>query len=67
MEKLITMSIFLTEMFTLFVLGLLALAACVVIFDYLKKNISIEKQIKREKDNPDIYEWEKGFGSKEEK
>lgn len=65
MEKLITMSIFLTEMFTLFVLGLLALAACVVIFDYLKKNISIEKQIKREKDNPDIYEWERGFGGKE--
>lgn len=65
MEKLITMSIFLTEMFTLFVLGLLALAACVVIFDYLKKNISIEKQIKREKDNTDIYEWERGFGGKE--
>lgn len=64
MEKLITMSIFLTEMFTLFVLGLLALAACVFIFDYLKKNISIEKQIKREKDNPDIYGWEKGFGGK---
>ena len=65
MEKLITMSIFLTEMFTLFVLGLLVLAACVVIFDYLKKNISIEKQIKIEKDNPDIYGWKKGFGGKE--
>ena len=65
MEKLITMSIFITEMFTLFVLGLLTLAACVVIFDYLKKNISIEKQIKREKDNPDIYRWEKGFRGKE--
>lgn len=65
MEKLITMSIFLTEMFTLFVLGLLVLAACVVIFDHLKRNISIEKQIKREKDNPDIYGWEKGFGGKE--
>lgn len=65
MEKLIIMSIFLTEMFTLLVLGLLVMMAFVVIFDYLKKNISIEKQIKREKDNPDIYGWEKGFGGKE--
>ena len=63
MEKLITMSIFLTEMFTLFVLGLLAMAACAVLYDHLKK--SIEKQVKTEKDNPDIYGWEKGFGGKE--
>lgn len=65
MEKLITMSIFLTELLTMLVLGIIVLGLCVFLYDHIKKNTSIEKQIKKEKDNPDIYEWEKGFGGKE--
>lgn len=65
MEKLITASIFFTELLTMLVLGIIVLGVCVFLYDHIKKNISIEKQIKKEKDNPDIYGWEKGFGGKE--
>lgn len=65
MEKLIMASIFFTELMTMLVLGLIVLGLCVFLYDHLKKNISIEKQVKNEKDNPDIYGWEKGFGGKE--
>ena len=44
MEKLITISIFLTEFFTLLVLGLVALAVFSVIYDHIKKGIIIEKK-----------------------
>ena len=59
MEKFMMASIFFTELMTLIVLGLIVLGVCVYLFDYLKKNVSIEKQIKKEKDNPDIYGWER--------
>lgn len=65
METIITISVFITELITMLVLGFVVLAACSVLYDHLKKNISIEKQVKTEKDNPDIYGWEKGFGGKE--
>lgn len=65
MEQLITLSICFTIFSTLIVLGAIVMGLCVFLYDYLKKNISIEKQIKLEKDNPDIYGWEKGFGGKE--
>ena len=59
MEKFMMASIFFTELMTLIVLGLIILGLCVLLYDHLKKNISIEKQIKQEKDNPDIYGWER--------
>lgn len=65
MEKLITVSILFTELLTMLVLGIIVLGLCVFLYDHLKKNISIEKQVKTEKDNPDIYGWKKGFGGKE--
>lgn len=65
METIIMISIFITELMTMFVLGFVVLATCSILYDHLKKNISIEKQVKTEKDNPDIYVWEKGFRGKE--
>lgn len=59
MEKLIMASIFFTELMTMLVLGLIVLGLCVFLYDHIKKNTSIEKQVKKEKDNPDIYGWER--------
>ena len=59
MEKFMMASIFFTEIITLIVLGLIVLGLCVFLFDYLKKNVSIEKKIKQEKSNPDTYGWER--------
>ena len=50
MEKLITASIFFTELLTMLVLGIIVLGVCAFLYDHLKKNISIKKKIKQEKE-----------------